>query len=88
MAHLKALIVRELSPFLMMQDHARAFAGSQSDEHKYQLFMKAMGFEAIMQRQNASEAQIPDSQGAPAEVENKASGNGPTDQLLARCSVV
>ena len=58
MAHLKALIVRELSPFLMMQDHARAFAGSQSDEHKYQLFMKAMGFEAIMQRQNASDAQI------------------------------
>ena len=41
-----------------MQDHARAFAGSQTDEHKYQLFMKAMGFEAIMQRQNASDAQI------------------------------
>ena len=58
MAYLKALTVRELSLFLIMQDHARAFAGSQSDEHKYQLFMKAMGFEAIMQRQNASDAQI------------------------------
>lgn len=41
-----------------MQDHARAFAGSQSDEHKYALYMRATGFEAIMQKQNASEAQI------------------------------
>lgn len=45
-------------PLLTMQDHARAFAGSQTDEHKYQLFMKAMGFEAIMLKQNASDAQI------------------------------
>ncbi|CAL5228582.1 g11742 [Coccomyxa viridis] len=42
----------------LTQDHARAFAGSQSDEHKYELYMKATGFEAIMQRQNASEAHI------------------------------
>ena len=43
---------------MSLQDHARAFAGSQSDEHKYELYMKATGFEAIMQRQNASEAHI------------------------------
>ena len=43
---------------MFLQDHARAFAGSQSDEHKYELYMKATGFEAIMQRQNASEAHI------------------------------
>ena len=43
---------------MFLQDHARAFAGSQSDEHKYELYMKATGFEAIMQKQNASEAHI------------------------------
>ena len=43
---------------MSLQDHARAFAGSQSDEHKYELYMKATGFEAIMQKQNASEAHI------------------------------
>lgn len=30
------------------QDHARSFAGSASDESKYKLYMKANGFDAIM----------------------------------------
>ena len=43
---------------LPLQDHARAFAGSQSDESKYKLYMKAMGFDAIIEKQKASEKQL------------------------------
>ena len=43
---------------LWLQDHARAFAGSQSDESKYKLYMKAMGFDAIIEKQKASEQQL------------------------------
>ena len=35
---------------LHAQDHARSFAGSASDESKYKLYMKANGFDAIMER--------------------------------------
>ena len=69
-------------PNFTMQDHARAFAGSQSDEHKYQLFMKAMGFEAIMQRQNASDAQIQTVKEHLQKWRTKLQAMGQTDQLL------
>ena len=43
---------------LQAQDHARSFAGSASDEFKYKLYMKANGFDTILERLANSEEQL------------------------------
>jgi hypothetical protein len=41
-----------------VQDHARSFAGSATDEDKYKLYMAATGFDAVLRGLAASEAQV------------------------------
>ena len=43
---------------LQAQDHARSFAGSASDEAKYKFYMKANGFDAIMERLTEAEKHV------------------------------
>ncbi len=40
------------------QDNARSFAGNASDEEKYNLYMAATGFDAVLRGLAASEAQV------------------------------
>ncbi len=41
-----------------LQDGARSFAGSASDDKKFQLYMAATGFDVMMRQMAASEAEV------------------------------
>lgn len=47
-----------MRPAACLQDTARSFAGSTSDDAKFQLYMAATGFDVMMRQMNASQAEV------------------------------